>query len=157
MSTASLKDRITEDMKTAMRAKESDKLEVIRFLLAAIKQIEVDAKRAEGEERTALNDEQTMAVINKLIKQRRDSKEQFEQAGREDLAAKETYQLNILTQYLPPQLDDAEIEALVQAAISESGAAGMQEMGKVMAILKPQLQGRADMGAVSAKIKSLLS
>lgn len=157
MSTASLKDRITEDMKTAMRAKESDKLEVIRFLLAAIKQIEVDAKRAEGEERTALNDEQTMAVINKLIKQRRDSKEQFEQAGREDLAAKETYQLDILMQYLPPQLDDAEIEALVQTAISESGAAGMQEMGKVMAILKPQLQGRADMGAVSAKIKSLLS
>jgi uncharacterized protein len=157
MSTVSLKDRITEDMKTAMRAKESDKLEVIRFLLSAIKQIEVDAKRAEGEERLALNDEQTMAVINKLIKQRRDSKEQFEQAGREDLAAKETYQLNILLQYLPPQLDDAEIEALVQSAISESGAAGMQEMGKVMAILKPQLQGRADMGAVSAKIKSLLS
>ena len=157
MSTVSLKDRITEDMKTAMRAKESDKLEVIRFLLAAIKQIEVDAKRAEGEERLALNDEQTMAVINKLIKQRRDSKEQFEQAGREDLAAKETYQLNILMQYLPPQLDDADIEALVQSAISESGAAGMQEMGKVMAILKPQLQGRADMGAVSAKIKSLLS
>lgn len=156
MSSTALKDRITEDMKAAMRAKESDKLEVIRFLLAAIKQIEVDAKRAEGEERTALNDEQTMAVINKLIKQRRDSKEQFEQAGREDLAAKESYELSILMQYLPPQLNDSDIEALVRKAIGESAAAGMQDMGKVMAILKPQLQGRADMSAVSAKIKSLL-
>ncbi len=156
MSSTALKDRITEDMKAAMRAKESDKLEVIRFLLAAIKQIEVDAKRTEGEERTALNDEQTMAVINKLIKQRRDSKEQFEQAGREDLASKEAYELSILMQYLPPQLNDSDIEALVRKAISESAAAGMQDMGKVMAILKPQLQGRADMSAVSAKIKSLL-
>lgn len=156
MSSTALKDRITEDMKAAMRAKESDKLEVIRFLLAAIKQIEVDAKRAEGEERTSLNDEQTMAVINKLIKQRRDSKEQFEQAGREDLAAKESYELSILMQYLPPQLNDSDIEALVRKAINESAAAGMQDMGKVMAILKPQLQGRADMSAVSAKIKSLL-
>jgi hypothetical protein len=157
MTTASLKERITEDMKTAMRAKESNKLEVIRFLLAAIKQVEVDAKTVEGEARTALNDEQIMTVINKLIKQRRDSKEQFEQAGREDLASKEAYELSILIQYLPPQLDEAEVEALVRKAISNSGAAGMQDMGKVMGILKPQLQGRADMGAVSAKIKSLLS
>jgi uncharacterized protein YqeY len=156
MATASLKDRITEDMKDAMRAKESAKLAVIRFLLAAIKQIEVDAKKSEGEERSALSDEQTMAVINKLIKQRRDSKEQFEQAGRDDLAAQEAYELTVLTHYLPPQLDEAEVESLVQTAISESGAAGIQDMGKVMAILKTQLQGRADMGAVSAKIRSLL-
>lgn len=157
MTTVSLKDRITEDMKTAMRAKESDKLEVIRFLLAAIKQIEVDGKTTEGEGRTALTDEETMAVINKLIKQRRDSQDQFEKAGREDLATKEAYQLSVLTQYLPPQLDEAEIEAKIRTAISESSAAGMQDMGKVMALLKPQLQGRADMGAVSAKIRSLLS
>ena len=116
MSTVSLKDRITEDMKTAMRARESDKLEVIRFLLAAIKQIEVDAKRAEGEERLALNDEQTMAVINKLIKQRRDSKEQFEQAGREDLATKRNFSTEHLNAIPSPQLDDAEIEKLIQSS-----------------------------------------
>lgn len=157
MSNASLKDRITEDMKEAMRAKDSAKLSVIRFLLAAIKQIEVDAKTTEGETRTALSDEQTLNVINKLIKQRRDSKEQFEQAGRDDLAQQEAYELSVLVHYLPPQLDEAEVESLVKAAITQSSAAGMQDMGKVMAILKPQLQGRADMGAVSAKIRSLLS
>ncbi len=157
MTDASLKNRITEDMKEAMRAKESAKLSVIRFLLAAIKQVEIDAKTAVGEERTALTDEQTLAVINKLIKQRRDSKDQFEKAGREDLAQQESYELSVLVHYLPPQLDEAEVESLVRAAISESSAAGIQDMGKVMAILKPQLQGRADMGAVSAKIRSLLS
>ncbi|MBX9587517.1 MAG: GatB/YqeY domain-containing protein [Gammaproteobacteria bacterium] len=157
MTDASLKNRITEDMKEAMRAKESARLAVIRFLLAAIKQVEVDAKTAVGEERTALTDEQTLAVINKLIKQRRDSKEQFEKAGRDDLAQQESYELSVLVHYLPPQLDEAEVESLVKAAISESSASGIQDMGKVMAILKPQLQGRADMGAVSAKIRSLLS
>lgn len=157
MTELSLKERITEDMKTAMRAKEPEKLAVIRFLLSAIKQVEIDTKTAEGEERAALNDEQTMAVINKLIKQRRDSKDQFEKAGREDLAKQEGYELSVLTQYLPPQLDEAEVENLVRAAIKESGAAGMQDMGKVMAVLKPQLQGRADMGAVSTQIKTLLS
>jgi uncharacterized protein YqeY len=157
MAELSMKERITEDMKTAMRAKEPEKLAVIRFLLAAIKQVEVDAKRAEGEDRKELNDEQIMAVINKLIKQRRDSKEQFEQAGREDLAKQESYELSVLTQYLPPQLEDAEVESMVKAAISESAAAGVQDMGKVMAILKPTLQGRADMGAVSTKVRTLLS
>lgn len=157
MTNASLKDRITDDMKEAMRAKDSAKLAVIRFLLAAIKQVEVDAKTTEGEARTALSDEQTLSVINKLIKQRRDSKDQFEKAGREDLAQQEAYELTVLVHYLPPQLDENEVESLVKAAITQSSAAGIQDMGKVMAILKPQLQGRADMGAVSAKIRSLLS
>lgn len=157
MSNASLKDRITDDMKEAMRAKDSAKLTVIRFLLAAIKQAEVDAKTTEGEARTSLSDEQTLAVINKQIKQRRDSKDQFEKAGREDLAQQEAYELSVLMHYLPPQLDEAEVESMVKAAIDQSSAAGIQDIGKVMAILKPQLQGRADMGAVSAKIRSLLS
>jgi len=157
MAELSLKERITEDMKAAMRAKEPEKLAVIRFLLAAIKQVEIDTKTVEGEARAALDDEQTMAVIIKLIKQRRDSKDEFEKAGREDLAKQEGYELSVLTQYLPPQLDKSAVENLVRDAIKESGAAGMQDMGKVMAVLKPKLQGRADMGAVSAQIKTLLS
>jgi uncharacterized protein len=157
MTELSLKERITEDMKTAMRAKESEKLAVIRFLLAAIKQVEIDAKTAEGEARRQLNDEQTMGVINKLIKQRRDSKDQFEKAGREDLAKQESYELSVLIDYLPPQIDEAEIDTQIRAAISESGAAGITDMGKVMAILKPKLQGRADMGVVSTKVRTLLS
>ncbi|MDQ2994725.1 MAG: GatB/YqeY domain-containing protein [Pseudomonadota bacterium] len=149
MTETSLKDRITNDMKDAMRAKDSGRLGVIRFLQAAIKQREVD-------ERIVLDDTEILSVLNKSIKQRRDSEEQFTAAGRVDLAEKEAFERSILEKYLPPQLDDSEVETHIKAAITETGAQGMQDMGKVMAQLKPTLQGRADMGAVSAKIKALL-
>lgn len=149
MTKTSLKDRITADMKEAMKAKESDRLGVIRYLMAAIKQREVD-------ERITLDDTEVLSVVNKSIKQRRDSEDQFNAAGRVDLAEKEAFERTILEKYLPPQLDDSEVDGLIKAAISETGANGIQDMGKVMAILKPQLEGRADMGAVSGKIKALL-
>jgi len=149
MTETSLKDRITADMKEAMRAKDSGRLGVIRFLLAAVKQREVD-------ERITLDDTEVLSVLNKSIKQRRDSEDQFNAAGRVDLAEKEAFERAILEKYLPPQLDESEVDSIVKAAVAETGAVGMQDMGKVMAILKPQLQGRADMGAVSGKIKALL-
>ena len=157
MTDASLKDRITEDMKAAMRARESDKLEVIRFLLAAIKQMEVDAKKEQGQERSALNDEQTMAVINKLIKQRRDSKEQFEAAGREDLASKEQAELEVLSQFLPEAMTEEELDSMIAQTIEAQEATSMKDMGKVMNSLRPLIAGRADPAQVSAKIKAKLS
>jgi len=146
----SLKDRITYDMKSAMRARETLRLGAIRMLLAAVKQREVD-------ERITLDDAQVAAIVDKLIKQRRDSIAQFEQAGRTDLVDQEKAEVAVLSVYLPAQADAAEIEALLAAAIATTGAAGPQDMGKVMAILKGKLAGRADLTAVSAMVKSRLA
>jgi uncharacterized protein YqeY len=145
-----LKDRITDDMKSAMRARETLRLGAIRMLLAAVKQREVD-------ERIILNDAQVAAIVDKLIKQRRDSIAQFEQAGRTDLVDQEKAELAVLSAYLPAQADAAEIESLLAAAIATTGAAGPQDMGKVMALLKSKLAGRADLTAVSAMVKSRLA
>jgi len=145
-----LKERINEDMKAAMRGREADRLSAIRLLLAAIKQKEVD-------ERVALDDAAVTTIVEKLIKQRRDSIEQFEKAGRKDLVDKESAELSLLSGYLPQQMSDAELHAAIDAAIRESGAAGPQAMGKVMALLKPRLAGRADMGKASAHVKQKLA
>jgi len=144
-----LKDRITDDMKTAMRAKDTARLSAIRMLLAAIKQREVD-------ERIELTDADVLSVIEKMLKQRKDSIAQFEAGHREDLAAIERAEVGVLTAYMPAQLSAAEIDAEIAAAVTATGAAGMAGMGKVMAILKPKLAGRADMAAVSAKVKARL-
>ncbi|CAM2157187.1 MULTISPECIES: GatB/YqeY domain-containing protein [Paraburkholderia] len=146
----SLKDRINDDMKAAMRARESERLATIRLLLAAIKQREVD-------ERVTLDDAGITAVIDKMIKQRKDSISQFEAAARADLVEKEQAELVVLAAYMPEQLSDAEIAAEVQAAVAQVGAAGPQDMGKVMGVLKPKLAGRADMTAVSGLVKAALS
>jgi uncharacterized protein YqeY len=145
-----LKARITEDMKDAMRAKDTARLSTIRLLLAAIKQREVD-------ERKELTDADVLAVIDKMVKQRRDSIAQFEAGKRLDLVAIEQAELEVLHMYLPKQLADAEIDALVAEAIATTGAAGPAGMGKVMAELKPKLAGRADMTAVSAKVRAKLA
>jgi len=146
----SLKDQITDDMKAAMRAKESERLTTIRLLIAEIKRKEVD-------ERVELTDAQVLAVVEKMIKQRKDSITQFENGGRQDLADKEKAELTVLSAYMPAGLSDEEIAAEVAAAVAVSGAAGPQDMGKVMGILKPKLAGRADMTAVSAQVKKALA
>jgi uncharacterized protein YqeY len=146
----SLKDQITDDMKAAMRAKDSGRLATIRMLLAEIKRKEVD-------ERIELNDTQVLAVIEKAIKQRKDSISQFEAGGRPDLADNEKAELAVLSAYMPAGLSDEEVAAEVKAAVAAAGAAGPQDMGKVMAILKPKLAGRADMTAVSAQVKKALA
>ena len=146
----SLKEKITDDMKAAMRAKESVRLGTIRLLTSAIKQREVD-------ERIELTDEQILAVIEKMIKQRKDSITQFEAGGRQDLADIEKSELVILSAYMPAALSDAEVQAEVSAAVAAVGAAGPQDMGKVMGVLKPKLAGRADMTAVSAMVKAALT
>jgi uncharacterized protein YqeY len=146
----SLKLRITDDMKAAMRAKETARLGTIRLLLAAVKQKEID-------ERIELDDAAVSSIVEKLIKQRKDSISQFQAAGRDDLVAAEQAELVVLQAYLPEQLPPAEIEAAVVAAIAESGAASARDMGKVMALLKPRLAGRADMGQVSMLIKARLA
>jgi len=146
----SLKERINEDMKAAMRSKESARLSAVRLLLAAIKQREVD-------ERITLGDPDVIAVIDKMLKQRRDSIAVFEQAGRHDLADAEKFEVGVLQAYMPQQLSEAEIDAAVADAIARSGAAGPQEMGKVMALLKPALAGRADMAQVSVRVKARLA
>ena len=146
----SLKERITEDMKASMRSGDKERLAVIRFVLAAVKQREVD-------ERIQLDDTQMLAVLEKMIKQRRESISQFAAGGRADLVAKESAELAVLQAYLPAQLGDTEVESLIRAAIASTGAASMKDMGKVMAAVKPQVQGRTDMGALSARIKGLLS
>lgn len=145
----SLKQRIDADMKAAMRAKDRERLGTVRLILAAIKQREVD-------ERTTLDDAQVLAVLDKMAKQRRDSIAQYEGAGRQDLADKEQRELAIIHDYMPQPLSAAEIAALIDAAVASTGAGGMQDMGKVMGVLKPQVQGRADMGAVSAAVKARL-
>lgn len=146
----SLKVRISDDMKSAMRARESDRLATIRLLMAAMKQKEVD-------ERVELDDAAIVAVIEKMLKQRRDSVAQYQAAGRQDLADKESFEMSVLMAYMPQQLSDAEIDELVAKAVADSGASSMQEMGKVMGLLKPQLAGRADMAKVSACIKAQLA
>ncbi|MCD6705482.1 MAG: GatB/YqeY domain-containing protein [Thiobacillus sp.] len=146
----SLKARVTDDMKTAMRAKETVRLGTIRLLLAAIKQKEID-------ERIELDDAAVSSIVEKLIKQRKDSISQFQAAGRDDLVAAEQAELAVLQAYLPEQLSAAEVEAAVTAAIAESGASSAKDMGKVMGLLKPRLAGRADMGQVSALIKARLA
>jgi len=146
----SLKEKSTDDMKAAMRAKESARLGTIRLLTSAIKQKEVD-------ERIELTDEQILAVIEKMIKQRKDSITQFEAGGRQDLADIEKSELVILSAYMPAALSDAEVHAEVSAAVAAVGAAGPQDMGKVMGVLKPKLAGRADMTAVSAMVKAALT
>lgn len=145
----SLKTKILDDIKAAMKAGEKDKLMVLRMLSAAIKQKEVD-------ERTELDDTQVLAVVEKMIKQRRESIKQYNEGGREELAAKEEAEIVILEPYLPEQLSDEEIDQLIADAIKNTGAAEMRDMGKVMGQLKPQIQGKADMGSVSAKIKAKL-
>jgi len=137
-------------MKTAMRAKDSARLSTVRLLLAAMKQREVD-------ERIELTDPDVVAILEKMIKQRRESIAQFEKAARQDLADKEKSEIEVLSAYLPQKMSDADVAAAIAAAVSESGASGIKDMGKVMALLKPRLAGRADMGAVSALVKSKLS
>jgi uncharacterized protein len=146
----SLKQQISEDMKTAMRARETARLGAIRLLLAAMKQREVD-------ERIELTDSDVLAIIDKMMKQRRDSVSQYEAAARHDLADAEKFEMSVLQGYMPQQLSEAEIDSAITAAIAASGAASAQDMGKVMAILKPQLAGRADIGRVSGLVKTRLS
>jgi uncharacterized protein YqeY len=146
----SLKGQITEDMKSAMKAGDKDRLKVVRLILAAIKQIEVDT-------REELDDAAVLAVLTKMVKQRRDSVEQFEKGDREDLAAIERAEIVVLNDYLPEQLSTDELASIVDEAIQSSGAEGMRDMGKVMGLVKAKASGRADMGAVSATVKERLS
>ena len=146
----SIKHRITEDMKAAMKARETERLGAIRLILAAMKQKEVD-------ERIELDDAAILAILDKMVKQRRDSISQFEAANRDDLAAIEKAELAIIQHYLPQALTEAEMSAMVKAALSEVGASGPQDMAKVMAKLKPEMAGRADMGKVSGLVKAALS
>jgi len=145
-----LKERINEDMKAALKARQPERLSAIRLLMAAIKQKEID-------ERISLDDAAVIPVVERLIKQRRDSIEQFQAAGRADLVDKESAELELLKQYLPQPLSEAELTAAIDAAIAEVNASGPQAMGKVMAILKPRLAGRADMGRVSSLVKTRLN
>ena len=150
MSESQLKNQLNDDVKTAMRAKDKPRLSVLRMALAAVKQREVD-------ERINLDDAQILAVLDKMIKQRRDSLSQYQSAGRQDLADQESYEIEVLTTYLPAALDEAELATIINEAITATGAATMQDMGKVMAIVKPKVQGRADMGVVSQQVKSALA
>jgi uncharacterized protein YqeY len=145
-----LKERITEDMKSAMRAGEKERLATIRLALARIKQREVD-------ERITLDDSQVLAVLEKMIKQRKEAITQFQAGGRADLVAKESSEVSVLEAYLPARLSDAELDTLIANAIASSGATSAKDMGKVMALVKSQAQGRADMGAVSARVKEKLA
>ena len=147
---SSLTARIIDDVKATMKAKDKARLGVLRLITAAIKQREVD-------EKITLNDEQVLAVLEKMVKQRKDSIAQYEKAGRDELAQQEAFEIGIIREYLPEQLSEEEIDTLIAEAISSSGAETMKDMGKVMGMLKPQLQGRADMSQVSQLIKSRLS
>ncbi len=145
-----LKQQISEDMKSAMRAKDSARLGAVRLLLAAIKQKEVD-------ERIELDDAATIAIVEKLLKQRKDSATQYQAAGRMDLADQENFEIGVLSAYMPQALDAEEVAALIRQAVAETGAASARDMGKVIAWLKPKLAGRADMGAVSGLVKNALA
>jgi uncharacterized protein YqeY len=145
-----LREQLQADMKAALKAGDKARLGVIRLINAAVKQREVD-------ERIELDDTQCLVVIDKMIKQRRDSIEQYEAAGREDLASQERFEVEVCQGYLPAALSDHEVNSLIEAALAQTGAASMKDMGKVMGVLKPQLQGRADIGAVSAQVKARLS
>jgi len=146
---SALKTQIQDAMKSAMKGGDKDRLAVIRLMLAALKQVEVD-------ERIELDDSRITAILDRMVKQRRESISQFGPAGRDDLVAKEQAEIDIISEFLPQPLRDTEIESIISKAISDTGASSMKEMGKVMAQIKPELVGRADMGAVSARIKSLL-
>ncbi len=146
----SLKQSLTDAMKTAMRAKEKDRLGTIRLILAEFKRIEVD-------ERIDINDARGLAILDKMCKQRRDSISQYEDAGREELAAQERFEMGVIQEFMPTPLSDAELDALIDKAIADSGADSIKAMGQVVALVKPAAQGRADMGAVSRKIKQRLS
>jgi len=150
VSQETLRQRIDADMKSALRNKEKERLGTVRLILAAIKQREVD-------ERITLDDGQVLAVLDKMVKQRRDSIAQYENAGRNDLADQEKYELEIIQAYMPAPLSDAELDTLVDQAVAASGATSVKDMGKAMALLRPQVQGRGDMGAASAKLKAKLS
>ena len=150
MSEETLKIRITAEMKAAMRAKDKPRLGTIRLIQAEIKRIEVD-------ERIELDDTRVLAILDKMSKQRRDSLSQFKDAGRDDLAEQEQIELDVIAEFLPAALSDEELQALIDQAVADSGAQAMSDMGKVMGILKPQVQGRADMGVVSKQIKARLS
>ena len=145
-----LKSQVSAAVKDAMRAKEKDKLAVLRMIMSEFKRIEVD-------ERIELDDARVLAVLDKLVKQRRDSESQYREAGRDDLAEVESFEIAIIQEFLPEALTEDEITELLKVAITETGAASMQDMGKVMAIVKPKVQGRGDMGAVSKLVKSLLN
>ena len=149
MTASTLKSRIQDEMKAAMKAGDKARLSVIRLALAAMKQIEVD-------ERIELDDTRILAILDKMVKQRRESASQYESAGRKDLFDQEIYEIGVLQTYLPAALGDKELEQLIADAIASSGASSMQDMGKVMALLKPKVQGRTDMGALSGKIKAKL-
>ncbi|GAB3378604.1 lpg2359 family Dot/Icm T4SS effector [Spongiibacter taiwanensis] len=147
MADQTLKQQLTAEMKSAMRAKEKERLAAIRLILSEVKRIEVD-------ERIDVDDERMLVVLDKMCKQRRDSISQYEQAGRDDLASQERFEMEVIQTFMPTPLTDAELDTLIADAISQTGATSMKDMGQVMAILKPQLQGRADMAAVSKKIKA---
>ena len=149
MSSA-LQDQIQDAMKTAMKSGDKERLAVIRLMMSAMKQVEVD-------ERIELDDNRVLGILDKMVKQRRESISQFQAGDRDDLADKEQAEIDTISDFLPQALSEAEIETIINSAISETGAASMKDMGKVMGIVKPQITGRADMGAVSGKIKSLLS
>ena len=149
--TGSLKARILEDVKDAMRAREKARLATLRMVTAAIKQREVDRRTA------SLDDASVVAVLEKMLKQRRESASQYESAGRDDLATAEREEIAVIERYMPQALDPAEVDAMIAAAVDEAGAATMKDMGRVMGLLKPRMQGRADMGAVSAAVRARLS
>ncbi len=144
-----LKSRIQDDVKVAMRARDRERLNALRLITASIKQKEVD-------DRVDLDDGAVIGVLEKMIKQRRDSIEQYQKAGRDELAAMEAYEIEVINTYMPVAMDDAELEALIEAVLEQTGASSMKDMGKVMGALKAKVQGRADMGAVSAKVKARL-
>ncbi len=146
-----LKQRVQEDMKTAMRSRDKERLGVIRMIMAAIKQIEIDDRLE------SLDDPGVLGVLRKMLKQRRDSRDQFQSAGRQDLAEKEAFEIDCIEGYLPQALGEEEIDALIEAAIRETGAVAMKDMGKLMALLKTRTLGRADMGQVSARVKQHLA
>lgn len=144
-----LKSRIQEDVKSAMRARDRERLGALRLITAAIKQKEVD-------DRVELDDGAVVAVLEKMIKQRRDSIEQYQKAGRDELAAIEANEIEVIQNYMPAAMEDSELEALIDTTLQQTGASGMKDMGKVMGALKAKVQGRADMGAVSAKVRARL-
>ena len=148
--TSTIKTKVGEEVKLAMKSRDKARLAALRLIMAEFKRIEVD-------ERVELDDERCLAILGKMTKQRKDSLQQYQDAGRTDLADQESLELDIIAEFLPAQLPEAEIAKLVQSAIAESGAAGMQDMGKVMSVLRPQVQGRADMAAVSSLVKQQLS
>lgn len=145
-----IRNQVEAAVKDAMRARDKQRLGVLRLIMAEFKRIEVD-------ERTELSDERVLAILDKMVKQRKDSLEQYKSAGRDDLAEQEQFELSVIDEYTPDALSEAEVQALVEAAIAETGASSMQDMGALMANLRPKLQGRADMGAVSKLVKAQLS